>query len=86
MRYKKKESIIEAMQYRGDIKLLLDFGVTIVGKNDAGKFSCSIKTPSGHKNCQLRDYVLKDAEGHFSVLPPDIFERSYELCSLSSPS
>lgn len=77
-KFKKKQIIIEAIQFNGrngqEIQLLMDitsFTPTCWG-------TLFIQTLEGTMEAQPKDWIIKGIKGEFYPCKPDIFEASYE--------
>lgn len=77
MKYKKKPSTIEAIQYHKDkIGEALDFCSQM--KYDPESNEYYIQTLEGSMLVSEGDYIIKGVAGEFYPCKPDIFERIYD--------
>lgn len=76
-KYRKKPTIIEAIQYIGSKSaILIEFpDIQILGFIDTDLI---IKTLEGNKICNMGDYIIKGSKGEFYICREDIFEATYE--------
>ena len=89
MKYRKKQVIIEAIQWTGfnleEIKSFVGDSLQYdifdaawqVGKS-APHVYMVIKTLEGHHICTKGDFIIKGVHGEFYPCKPDIFEKTYE--------
>lgn len=79
-KYRKKQIVIEAIQWNGDnlydiCQEFPDFKLsyTLTNKNDLG-----IYTLEGIMWAEIGDYIIKGIRGEFYACKPDIFKETYE--------
>ena len=79
MKYKKKPTIIEAVQFDGtdeSVDWLLP--QLISGEIGRATNKLYIKTLKGVMTANKGDYIIKGVNGEFYPCKPDIFEKTYE--------
>ena len=81
MRYRKKQLIVEAVQWTGNnlnyiCKSFPDFKLSHTLAND-GK-DLGIYTLEGLMWASVGDYIIKGIHGEFYACKPDIFNQTYE--------
>lgn len=80
MKYKAIEEI-DAMQWDG--REFLELNDFVEGKLIVHNGAIYIGTPKEILKISAKDYIIKDNEGEFLVMKPDIFEKKYEKCAKS---
>jgi hypothetical protein len=88
MKYRKKQIVIEAIQWTGfNLDEIKDF----VGKalhidinhslyaDPSSTINLTIATLEGDHICTKGDFIIKGVNGEFYPCKPDIFEKTYEL-------
>ena len=75
-KYRKRPVIIEAIQYRNNIKDIVNFceGTAVM----TSPTEMYIETLEGPMRVSEKDYVIKGIAGEFYPCNPDIFRQSYE--------
>lgn len=82
-KYRKKPVVIEAVQFKDDIKSLIELstlmnGYVKVDYTDPNHPVVKISTLEGTLNAQVGDYIVRGINGEFYPVKPDIFEATYE--------
>jgi hypothetical protein len=80
MKYRKKPSIIEAIQFTGDNYKDCHFFIGgLQGRNyDPTLNYPNIRTLEGVMRISVGDYIIKGVDGEFYPCKPDIFNKTYE--------
>jgi len=87
MKFRKKPIVIDAVQFDGSEKSILDIMVLNKPMNggvsrhvdiDPGGKTLFIHTLEGKMECSLMDWVIKGVKGECYPCKPDIFEATYE--------
>ena len=87
MKYRKKPVIIDAVQFDGSEKSILDIMALNKPMNDSitrhvdighGGKTLFIHTLEGKMECSLMDWVIRGVQGECYPCKPDIFEQTYE--------
>lgn len=76
-KFKKIAKEYDVLQFTGDIKAVLAFGVAKVDYQEYKQKHVGIPTEHSIKLCAINDYITKDQFGEFDVVPKAIFERTY---------
>lgn len=79
--YRKRDSEIKAIQYKNNIKEIIDFAqeAMISSYDEEGNMYYMIKTPIGDIRLHNNDYVTENYQGEFGVYRPEVFEHIYEM-------
>lgn len=80
MKFRKKPVVIEAIQWTGEMKPVIDlvgYDLPTYGK-DGHEGSLRIKTLEGDFECRLGDWIIKGIQGEFYPCKPEIFIETYE--------
>lgn len=80
MKYKAIEEI-DAMQWDG--REILELNEFVEGRLIVYNGAICIGTPKEILKISAKDYIIKNNEGEFLVMKPDIFEKKYEKCAKS---
>lgn len=87
-RYRKKPVIIEAIQYNGCNKEVIDefVGEELVEEPlddehpfGLNKYVLFIPTLEGLMRAEQNDYIIRGVQGEYYPCKPNIFEQTYEL-------
>ena len=75
-KFKKKPVIIEAIQWVGNYKEILEFtNYQAYKKLDDNLY---VDTMEGEMQANINDWIIKGAQGEFYPCKPDIFEKTHE--------
>lgn len=84
MKYRKKPVVIEAFEYMGKDKDILN-NIPVWGKTAYEKgilyFKYNelyVKTLEGNHHASVGDYIIQGVNGELYPCKPDIFEKTYE--------
>jgi hypothetical protein len=87
VKFRKKPVVIDAIQFDGTEKSILDImvlnkpmvgGVSRQVDIDHGGKTLFIHTLEGKMECSLNDWVIRGVKGETYPCKPDIFEATYE--------
>ena len=79
MKYVKKPVIIDAVKYDGtNVEEIVRFTNKTV-KYDGE--TMEIETLEGTMKASVGDYIIKGVNGEFYPCKPDIFKKTYDICS-----
>lgn len=85
MKYRKKQVVVEAIQFKDDVKVLqclsefVDNQDLVVDYSDKDNPKLKIETLEGVMEASVGDYIIKGVNGEFYPCKPDIFEKTYEF-------
>ena len=77
-RYVKEKSLVEAIQFDGDVKKYAKYGVkfdVILAPNSWPRFL--VFSLGGWVSVNTGDYLIKEATNYFRPIPKDIFDLTY---------
>jgi hypothetical protein len=83
MKYRKKPVVVEAVQWTGNIKLIVGLGCNsgdwkLSTSSSPMDIILQIKTPEGIMLARIGDYIIKGVRGELYPCRADIFEETYE--------
>ena len=81
--YRKKQLVIEAMQWDGSSPSALAImrwamNKSVIGGTYHGSPFLSVFTREGRMNASAGDWIIKGVKGEFYPCKPDIFESTYD--------
>jgi len=83
MKYRRHPILVDAVQWgEQPTEMLLEPEFRFVGyRNSDG--SLMVETPKGFTRCESGDWLIKRANGEFSVCKPDVFSENYSRVELT---
>ena len=75
MKYRKKPVVIEALQYTGNQKEIIEF---TGNEHIFTPIGLVIHTLEGDHRAKIGDWIIKGIQGEFYPCKPDIFDQTYE--------
>jgi len=76
--WKKKPVVIEAVQWKGDLKDLTPFPDSETRTTELREGELYIQTLEGEMHCSLNDFIIRGVNGEYYPCKPDIFEMTYD--------
>jgi hypothetical protein len=93
-KYRKRPVEVEAFQILMDTMRKRDYpqwfadaiasGVVYQKANPDYPVECTIRTLEGEMDANLCDYIIKGVNGELYPCKPDIFDKTYEMCSVNA--
>lgn len=83
-KYRKKPVVIEAIQFKDDVKVIqclskfIDNQDLVIDYSNKDNPKIKIDTLEGIMEASVGDYIIKGVNGEFYPCKPDIFEKTYE--------
>ncbi len=83
-KYRKKPVVIEAIQFKDDVKVIqclskfIDNQDLVIDYSNKDNPKIKIDTLEGIMEASVGDYIIKGINGEFYPCKPDIFEKTYE--------
>lgn len=86
MKYRKKPTVVEAMQLTNENLLEVKEWCNgeLVPNAETSGYDLYISTLEGIMHADINDYIIQGVEGNFYPCKPDIFEKTYEVASQQS--
>ena len=80
MMYRKKPIVIDAVQWNGSMKPIIDMiGHDLPTYGEGKDGSLRITTLEGDMECSKGDFIIKGINGELYPCKPDIFDKTYEV-------
>lgn len=84
--YRKKPVVVEAVQWTGENHAEMCAFIDPEVFEIIPRVGLVIHTLEGDHHASPRDYIIKGVNGEFYPCKPDIFEKTYESATLTSPN